>query len=296
MNKITKFLILGLVLSDTVLVLFLLLNGHNIALLNPKGFIARQEFNLILTATVIALSVAIIVFGLTFFIATRYKEGNPKAKYAPDWSHGRLLEIAWWAIPTVIILVLAIINWKTTHMLDPFKSLDSTVKPITIQVVALRWKWLFIYPAQNIATVNFVELPLHTPVNFELTAAAPMSSFWIPNLGGQMYAMTGMGTKLHLLPDVIGDYPGSDAEINGAGFAGMKFTVRVRSDVDFESWIQEVKKSPNKLSESEYNKLAAPSENNPVVFYSSSEPNLYNKIIMKYMSAGDKAQAQGANY
>ena len=153
-------------------------------------------------------------------------------------------------------------------------------------MVALRWKWLFIYPEQGIATVNYVQVPTGTPVTFELTADdAPMSSFWIPNLGGMLYAMTGHVNHLNLLAETPGDYPGSSAEINGAGFAGMKFTARATSMADFEAWVRLVKPSSEVLNAAEYERLLEPSENNPAVVYASVDRDLYDKVLMKYNGA-----------
>lgn len=183
----------------------------------------------------------------------------------------------------IIVATIAAITWKATHHLDPYKPINSKVEPVKIQVVALRWKWLFIYPKQNIATINFVQFPKDTPVNFELTSDAPMNSFWIPSLSGQIYAMTGMSTKLHLVADKEGDYPGSAAEINGVGFSGMKFTARSSTKDQFDEWVAGVKRDGKALSAKSYEKLSLPSINESVAHYSSVESGLYNKIIMKYM-------------
>lgn len=283
MNKISKFIIFLLLGIDILLFVKILVNGSNIAVLNPKGIIALQERNLMSIAFVLMLLVIIPLFVFTFFIAWKYRASNTKAAYAPDSDHNTKLEFLWWAMPAVIILTLAVITWKSTHELDPYKPLKVSVRPITIQVIALQWKWLFIYPEQNIAAVNFIQFPERTPINFELTADAPMNSFWIPSLGGQIYAMAGMRTQLHLIADSPGDFAGSAAEISGRGFSGMKFIARASSQADFDAWVQSIKQSSNTLDLTEYNNLTEPSENNPVVFYSSTGENLYNKIIMKYM-------------
>ena len=270
-----------LLVGITILVAFLLGDG-TIAVLNPKGIVATQERDLIIFALLLSLVVVIPVFVLTFVFAWKFREGRGE-KYEPDWNHNSLLEIAWWAIPATVIFVLAVVTWKGTHALDPYKPIEATAKPIAIQVVALQWKWLFIYPEQKIATVNFIEFPVHTPVSFELTADAPMNSFWIPQLSGQIYAMPGHATQLNLMADETGEFAGSAAEISGRGFAGMKFTAKASSIADFDAWVQSVKGFGNTLGSAEYNKLAEPSENNPVVFYASVEENLFDKIIMKFM-------------
>lgn len=259
------------------------LSGATIAVLDPKGTIAIEERHLIIIATLIMLVVVIPVFILLFTFARKYRAGNKKAKYTPDLDHHAAIGVAFWAILVITISILAVINWNSTHALDPYKPIVSSVPPITIQVVALPWKWLFIYPEQQIATVNFVEFPENTPLNFELTADAPMSSFWIPQLGGQMYAMPGMSTQLHLIANEAGDFRGSAAEINGAGFSGMKFTARSASQSDFDQWVASLQQSGFPLSLDAYNQLAKPSENNPVETYASVEEGLYNAVMMKFM-------------
>ena len=161
-----------------------------------------------------------------------------KAKHAPDWEHNYIAEYCWWGVPIVIIVILAVTTWKSSHDLNPFKPIESEKKPLAIQVVALHWKWLFIYPEQGIATVNFVQFPEKTPINFEITSDAPMNSFWIPQLGGQIYAMPAMRSKLHLIANEIGSFRGVSANISGKGFAGMTFTAKSSSEEDFDAWVQ----------------------------------------------------------
>ena len=259
------------------------LHTHSIAVLNPQGFIANKERGLIVTITLLMLVVVIPVFALTFAIAWKYRESNTAAPYTPEWDHNRWVEAVWWAVPLVLIAIISLISWRSSHELDPFMPLRSNNPPITIQVVALQWKWLFIYPEQNIATVNFVQFPENTPVNFQITADAPMNSFWIPQLGGQIYAMAGMSTQLHLMADKAGSYRGSSANLSGQGFADMKFIAKSSTGGDFDSWIRSVKHSQNNLTLEGYNKLAQPSQNNPVVTYSSKPSTLYDTILTKYM-------------
>ncbi len=193
-----------------------------------------------------------------------------------------------WSLPTVIIFGLGVVMWTATHRLIPQRAIASDAKPIVIQVISMRWKWLFIYPEQNIATVNFVQIPVDTPVVFELTAdEAPMSSFWIPNLGGQLYSMTSHVNRLNLISQTIGDYPGSTPEINGSGFAGMKFTTRVSSSEKFDLWVQDVRQSTEVLNIANYDKLLEPSEYNPVVFYSAYDNSLYDRVISKYLGSSN---------
>ena len=280
-NKYKSYLMTWLSLG-----MLLFLTSCNMIVLDPKGTIGLQEKHLIVTATILMLIVVIPVIILTFVFAWKYRASNTQAKYDPEWAHNTRLEAVVWAIPCAIILVLGIITWKTTHELDPYKPLESNVKPITIQVVALDWKWLFIYPDQNIATVNFIQFPTGVPINFKITADAPMNSFMIPQLGGQIYAMAGMQTKLHLIADEPGDYYGMSASYSGAGFSWMRFTARASSEAEFNQWVNEVKQSPNKLTVAEYQQLVKPSEKNPVTYYSSVREKLYDSIIMKFMMPG----------
>ncbi len=260
------------------------IGSHNMGVFNPKGIIALAEMNLIITTTLLMLIVVIPVFVLLAVFVWRYRASNTKAKYTPDWHSNRALEIIWWTIPIIIISIIAGITWTSSHELDPYKPIVSNVPPITIQVVALDWKWLFIYPEQNIATVNFVQFPKDTPVNFKITADAPMNSFWIPQLAGQIYAMAGMDTKLHIVSNEEGEYAGVSANYSGFGFSGMKFIAKATSKEEFDKWVKEVRQSPNALSLDEYNKLAKKSRNNEVAYYSSVAEKLYTMIIMKYMT------------
>lgn len=253
-----------------------------IAILDPQGTIAAQERNLIILATVLGLLVVIPVFIMTFLIVWRYRE-HKGAKYTPDWDHNVIIESIWWGIPCLIILALSIITWNSSHQLDPFKPLDSAIRPLTVQVVALPWKWLFIYPEQGIATINYVQFPEQTPIRFEITADAPMNSFWIPKLGGQIYAMTGMSTQLHLMADKPGSYRGSSANLSGTGFADMNFTARSSSQPDFYDWVEKVKASPAAMDLPTYNKISKPSQNTKPAYYSWSDPGLYDAIIQKYL-------------
>ena len=243
--------------------------------------------------------VIIPVFVMAIVIAWRYREGNTKAKkkYAPNWDQNKLAEFTWWGIPIIIIVILSVVTWVSTHALDPYKPLKSQAKTIKIQVVSLDWKWLFIYPKQNIASVNFVQFPKNTPVDFEITSDSVMNSFWIPALGGQIYSMPGMSTHLHLMANKSGNYSGSSANISGSGFAGMKFTAKASSKASFNSWVKNIQNTLNPLNESEYNKLTKPSKNNPPAYYSSVSNGLYDMIVMKYMMPdmdGSMGEPQGA--
>ena len=259
----------------------LLLGGCNMTLLNPTGQVGLEQRNLIITATLLMLLVVVPVIVMTFLFAWKYRASNTKATYTPKWNHSTKIEIAVWTVPVLIIIALGYITYKSTHELDPYRPIESDVKPVTIEVVALDWKWLFIYPEQGIATVNKIVFPAHTPINFKITSDAVMNSFFIPALGGQIYARAGMQTKLHLIANENAEMDGISANYSGAGFTGMKFKAIATSQEDFDAWVSEVKKAPKQLEQAEYAALAKQSQNNPVELYSSVTPNLFQIIVDK---------------
>lgn len=277
--KILAFLALLVVLISGAIVLLM---GSNFAVLEPRGTIADEQFDLIVFTTLLSLIIVVPVFSLTFYIVWKYRAGNKKATYDPEWDHNNYIEAAWWLIPAILIAVLAVVTWRTTHRLDPYKPIESDKPALSVHVISLDWKWLFIYPEQNIATVNYMQVPVDRPISLTLTSDAPMNSFWVPQLGGQIYSMAGMTSRLHLLADQAGTYNGASANISGEGFAGMKFKVRASSEREFENWISEARQNGEHLSWSAYQSLAQPSKDNPVAYYSPVASNLYTRIIGKY--------------
>jgi len=269
-----------------------LLRGNDVILFNPQGLIALEQRRLMVTSTLIMLGFAVPVLFFLYFFAWKYRETNQKATHNPNASRSKLPVLAFWAMPTAIMLILASLMVPATFKLEPQDPIENEKDPLTIQVVALRWKWLFIYPEQNLATVNYVQIPVDTPVQFQLTAdETPMSSFWIPHLGGQLYAMTEHNNRLNLLANTPGDYEGSAAEINGAGFADMRFTTRVSSRADFDEWTAALQGSLLELNTAEYKKLLEPTESHPMATYKNPDPNLYTTILSKY--AGSHGGSHG---
>lgn len=254
------------------------------ALLNPKGQVGLEQRTLILTAIGVMLIVVIPAIIMAIVFSIKYRNNNINSKYNPDWSHSYKIEAIVWIIPILIIMFLGMITWKTTHFLDPNKPIHSKVKPLIIEVVSMDWKWLFIYPEQGVAVVNEIAFPINTPVEFKITSFSVMNSFFIPSLGSQIYAMAGMQTKLHLIANEAGTYKGISAAYSGKGFSGMKFRVIATSNMSsFDHWIAKAKHATATLNTIEsLEKLAAPSTNNPVEFFSSVKPNLFKYIINKF--------------
>jgi cytochrome o ubiquinol oxidase subunit 2 len=267
--------------------LLVLLTGCNSAILNPKGQVGQDEKTLLITAVVLMLLVVIPVIAMTIIFAWKYRASNTKARYEPNWSHSTAIEVVVWSIPCLIILVLAVLTWRSSHALDPYKPLQSDVKPITIEAVSLDWKWLFIYPEQGIATVNEIAFPANTPINFKITSDTVMNSFFIPHLGTQIYAMAGMETKVHLIANEAGDFPGISANYSGHGFSKMNFIAHATTDqAGFDAWVAKVKAAPQVLQAAEYEALAANHNDKadyPVTYYSSVQDGMFKSLIDKYM-------------
>lgn len=278
-----RYIFLLIFTALALFLVFLFFRESNIAVLNPKGYVALKQRDLIVTSTLLMLIVVLPVFALTFYISWKYRENNKQAKYRPDWDHGRVIESLWWAIPSAIIIVLALITWKSTQDLHPTRPITSDKKPLVIQVVALQWKWLFIYPQQGVAAVNEVRFPQDRPLKFEVTADAPMNSFWIPQLGGQIYAMPGMKRTLNLMASEPGNYRGSSANISGRGFAGMDFTAVATSEQSFQVWLDQVSQQNNNLSLDRYKQLAKPAAADGVYYFSPIEAGLYDKVVASYI-------------
>jgi cytochrome o ubiquinol oxidase subunit 2 len=261
-----------------------LLGGcSTILLFNPKGPIGQEERFVIITAIALMAIVVIPVFIMAFWFPRKYRASNTEATYMPKWTHSSKIHAFMWGFPIAIVTVLAILAWTTTHSLDPYKPIHSANKPINIEAVSLDWKWLFIYPDQNIATVNQITFPVNVPVSFKLTSETVMTSFFIPQLGSQMYAMAGMQTRLHLLADKPGTYAGHNQQISGQGYADMHFKANAVSREEFQSWVQKVRQSQEKLDVDRYEKLAKPSVGyHPVTYFSSVKPGLFVYILRKF--------------
>jgi cytochrome o ubiquinol oxidase subunit 2 len=282
--KIRSFLV-----SLFFLGLTLVLTGcQNMSVLNPKGLIAHDEKDLFLISLLLMLIIVIPVIILTIVIPFRARATNLKASYKPDFGHSTMIEIICWSIPVVIIIGLGILTWFSTHRLDPYKPIVSDRKAVQIQVVSLNWRWLFVYPEEGIATINDIVFPVGTPVSFSITSTGPMNGFQIPQLGTQIYAMSGMKTQLHLIADEVGQYRGHATNYSGEGFANMHFMAKVVSQKDFEAWVASAKKSPHKLTMANYESLVPDNLDTSVQYFSAVDANLFNDVIMSYMMPKEK--------
>lgn len=272
-----------------------LLGGCNLVVMAPAGDIAARQRDLILISTGLMLLIIIPVMILTVLFAWRYRQANKDARYDPDWDHSTHLELVIWAAPLLIIICLGAITWMGTHLLDPYRRLDriaagrpvtAETKPLDVEVVALNWKWLFIYPEYGIASVNELAAPVDRPINFRITSATVMNSFYIPALAGQIYAMAGMQTRLHAVINRPGDYVGFSANYSGHGFSGMRFGFKGVDQAGFDAWIAENRKAQGKLDRATYMDLAKDSENVPVTRYAEVDPQLFNAVVNMCVEPG----------
>lgn len=279
-----KFLI-GLTLIVLAITgIVVVLASEDALVVHPQGIIAQSIFELIVTNILLMLSIIVPTYILLFWVVWKYCLQEKKVKHDPEYTAGPLGLVLMWGLPTLVVIVMAIVMFEATFRLNPYKPLESDAKPITVQVIAMDWKWLFIYPELGIATLNYLHIPEKTPIHFRLSAdGAPMNSFWIPQLGGQIYSMTGMSTQLNLMADGPGEYAGRAVEINGDGYADMTFKVKSSSTKEFEEWVSEVKKSSLRLTKDVYKDLVKHSIMKSVLLYSDVEQDLYHQIVHKYM-------------
>lgn len=272
---------------------FLLLAGCQREVLNPAGDVALQQRNIIYTSTGLMLLIIIPVLILIVVFAWRYRKGG-QGSYDPHFDHSTSLELVIWSAPLMIIIALGALTWSSTHLLDPFRPLDRiaagrpadrAAPPLRVQVVAMDWKWLFIYPDQGVAAVNELVLPVDRQVRFDITSTNMMNTFYAPTLAGMIYAMPGMQSQLHAVLNRPGDYEGFSANYSGAGFSGMRFKAIASSQEDFQQWVRDAQASPSKMTAEAYQALVSPSEHEPVAYYSGAEPTMFDGIIYQYMAS-----------
>jgi cytochrome o ubiquinol oxidase subunit II len=280
--KLSTLLTLAVTLATT-----LLLGGCSespILLLDPDGPIARSERNLLLIASAVMLCVIVPVWLLTIWFAVRYRASNTRAQYSPDWSYSATLDAIVWLVPAAIIIALGWLVWTGTHRLDPYRAIDSANPPLEIEVVAQDWRWLFIYPEQDIAVINELIIPVNRPVRLKLTSDTVMNSFYIAGLAGQIYTMAGMRTELNLWADKPAHFIGRNMQYSGKGFSDQHFPVRAGPQADFDSWVARVRAAPATLDAGTYEALALTRKAMPVTYYGGVEPGLFDDIIASYHS------------
>jgi cytochrome o ubiquinol oxidase subunit 2 len=262
--------------------------------LDPQGPIASAERLLMINALAIMLVVVVPVIIATLAFAWWYRASNPRAVRSLDITYEGRIEFVTWSIPALIVILLGGVTWIGSHQLDPKAPIAADAKPLRVDVVALDWKWLFIYPDQGIAAVNQLVGPAGTPVQFRLTSATVMNSFFVPQLGSQIYTMAGMETHLNLLADKPGEYPGISANYSGDGFADMRFIVNAVTAGDFDKWIAQAHGAGSSLDAAGYAALAKPSKAVPPATFGSVEGNLFERIVNETAAGSDNGAAGAA--
>lgn len=278
-----------------LLPLLALLPGCEAVVLAPAGDIAVQQRDLLVMSVVLMLIIIIPVMALTVYFAWKYRASNKGTRYEPDWDHSTHLELVIWAVPLLIIICLGAITWSGTHLLDPYRSLDRVnkgqavaagVEPLQVNVVAMDWKWLFIYPEYGIATVNELAAPVDRPIRFHITSTGVMNSFYIPALAGQIYAMPGMETKMNAVINRPGEYVGFSANYSGDGFSDMRFTFHGLDQAGFDQWVSGVRADSKSLDRETYLELEKPSEKVPVLHYASVDQGLFDAVLNMCVEPG----------
>jgi cytochrome o ubiquinol oxidase subunit 2 len=259
------------------------LSGCTEGVLDPKGPIAGAERQILFNSLGIMLAIVIPTILATLGVAYWYRSSNWRARYMPDFVYSGRLELLVWSIPAMTVLLVGGVAWVGAHDLDPHKPITSAAKPVTVQVVSLDWKWLFIYPDQGIASVNQLTIPVGTPVSFELTSSGVMNSFFVPQLGSQIYTMPGMTTRLQLKADHAGAYRGLSAQYSGEGFADMRFTVDAVPPENFAQWVDAARNAGPVLDGRAYADLAKPSQAVAPFTYRAVAPGLFNGILSSGM-------------
>ncbi len=279
-----------------LLPLLALLGGCNAIVLNPAGDVAIQQRDLVIISTVLMLLIIIPVMALTVWFAWHFRESNAEARYEPNWAHSTHLELIIWSAPLLIIICLGAVTWMATHMLDPYRPISRTApgQPVTaatkslkVEVVALDWKWLFIYPEQGIATVNEMAAPVGRPIDFKISSSSVMNAFYVPALAGMIYAMPGMQTQLHAVINKPGTFKGFSANYSGEGFSKMYFDFVAVDDAGFDKWVADAKASNGgALGRTEYLELERPSEAVPVKKFATVDPQLFHLILNMCVQPG----------
>jgi cytochrome o ubiquinol oxidase subunit 2 len=279
------------------------LSGCKFTVMNPHGDIAQQQADLIVTSTVLMLLIIVPVIAMTLFFAWRYRASNTAASYTPDWDHSTRLELMIWGAPLLIIIALGTITWISTHKLDPYRPLERLdaqrtipegVKPLVVEVVALDWKWLFVYPEQGIATVNELAAPVDRPIEFKITSSRVMNTLYIPELAGMIYAMPGMQSRLHAVINKAGVYQGMSAQYSGGGFSDMRFKFHALSNDDFDKWVATNKTEGQNLDRAAYLKLEEPSQRDGIRRYAKVDDDLYGAIVNRCVEANKMCMNQMA--
>src|SRR5258708_2861781 len=269
------------------------LGGCSDGVLDPKGPFAAADRQILLNSLGIMLAIVVPVIVATLGVAFWFRASNRRARYRPNFAYSGRLEMLVWSIPAMTVFLVGGVAWVGSHEVSPRKPIVSTAKPLRVQVASLDWKWLFIYPDQGIASVNYLAIPAGTPISFELTSSGVMNSFFVPQLGSQIYTMAGMVTRLHLQADQPGSYRGMSAQYSGEGFADMHFNVEAVAPEKFAAWVDTARNVGTELNATAYTQLVKPGAGVAQFTYGWVAPRLFDSIQMSDMQS-DGAMSHGS--
>jgi len=266
-------------------------------ILDPQGPIGAAERAILIDSVAIMLAIVLPTIVAIFAFAFWFRKSNTKANYLPQWAYSGRIELVVWSVPALTVILLGGVAWISAHDLDPAKPIAGSQKPLRIQAVSLDWKWLFLYPEQNVATINTLTVPAGVPLQFELTSASVMNAFFIPQFGSMIYTMNGMTTRLNLLADTPGTFGGLSTNFSGDGFAGMHFDVNVVPSEQFSKWVQDASKADKSLDAQNYQEIAKPTLGNVPVMYRLADPDLFQSIATQKLppSPGAASGVKGAD-
>jgi cytochrome o ubiquinol oxidase subunit 2 len=267
-------------------VIALATSGCSQGILAPVGPVADGERLILLDALGIMLLIAVPTILATLWFAWWFRASNQAALYRPTWAYSDKLEVIVWAIPALVVLFLGGVAWIGSHQLDPARPIESSERPLEVQVVSLDWRWLFIYPEQHIATVNRLVVPVGTPVHFRITSSSVMNVFFVPRIGGEIYAMNGMVTQLNLLARNVGRFPGLSAQFSGDGFSDMEFNTDVVSEKGFHDFVVSAGASSNRLDAAEYVSLSRQSTSAEVKLFGTVASGIFDDIVSRRLPPG----------
>jgi len=266
-------------------------------ILDPQGPIGAADTAILIDSVAIMLAIVLPTIAAIFAFAFWFRASNSKARYLPNWEYSGRIELVVWSVPALTIILLGGVAWIGAHQLDPAKAVEGSAKPLTIQAVSLDWKWLFIYPDQQVATINTLTVPAGVPLRFELTSSSVMNVFFIPQFGSMIYTMNGMATQLNLRADKPGTFQGLSAHFSGDGFSDMHFDVHVVPSEQFSQWTQDASHAEKSLDERSYSEIAKPSMKSQPAIYRLADPQLFNSIVSQKLppSPGAQAGVKGAD-
>lgn len=279
----------------SLIIMLMFSSCSNMSLAQSKGPIGESEYKILIIASVLMLIVILPVFVMAFWFSYKYRASKSDKSYQPDWASSKTIEWLIWSVPILIVVILSYITITKTYELDPYLPLEHPSEELKIEVVSLDWRWLFIYPEQGVASVNELVIPENTALSFRLTSSSVMTSFFIPQLGSQMYAMSGMQTRLHLMANEKGEFTGQNQEFSGKGYKNMHFKVKSVSEESFKKWINQAKNSSDTLNQNSFNQLSQPDTTRNVFYFSSVQNSLFDFILSKNTGWKGNMQMTGKN-